>query len=110
MNHITGNDKEKSQRMYLISYDISDNRCRNKIAKKMEGYGKRVQYSVFECFLTKALYTRLLEELADLMRDQPEGSIRVYYICENCRQKLLQIGESEDHPRQDEEDTETFVI
>ena len=35
--------------MYVISYDISENKIRNKVAKILEGYGKRIQYSVFEC-------------------------------------------------------------
>lgn len=36
----------------VISYDISDDKRRCEVAKTMEGYGYRVQYSVFECDLT----------------------------------------------------------
>ena len=35
----------------VVSYDVSDDRRRRKVAKIMEGYGYRVQYSVFECDL-----------------------------------------------------------
>ena len=37
--------------MYLVCYDITSDRVRNKIVKTLEGYGRRVQYSVFECDL-----------------------------------------------------------
>ena len=35
--------------MYIVSYDITSNKLRRKIAKELENYGVRVQYSVFEC-------------------------------------------------------------
>lgn len=35
--------------MYVISYDISNDKIRTKIAKELENYGRRVQFSVFEC-------------------------------------------------------------
>ena len=41
--------------MYVISYDISENKIRNKVAKILEGYGKRIQYSVFECDIDENL-------------------------------------------------------
>ncbi|NOK65510.1 MAG: CRISPR-associated endonuclease Cas2 [Chloroflexi bacterium AL-N10] len=35
----------------VVSYDIVDDRRRTKVRKILEGYGVRVQYSVFECTL-----------------------------------------------------------
>ncbi|HOT98551.1 MAG TPA: CRISPR-associated endonuclease Cas2, partial [bacterium] len=37
--------------LYLVSYDIIDNAKRIRLAKKLQDYGQRVQYSVFECSL-----------------------------------------------------------
>lgn len=34
--------------LYLISYDITADKRRNALAKLLEGFGSRVQYSVFE--------------------------------------------------------------
>ena len=34
---------------YLVSYDICDPRRLRRVAKVMEGFGSRLQYSVFEC-------------------------------------------------------------
>lgn len=48
--------------MYLVSYDISSDRRRKKIVNILENYGKRIQYSVFECDLDEKRYTKLYKE------------------------------------------------
>lgn len=78
--------------MYVISYDISNNKRRRKIARLMENYGTRVQYSVFECRLTKERYEELYSRLAELMEDDHEGSIRFYHLCANCVERTVTIG------------------
>lgn len=40
---MTSNDQHR----YLVAYDIVDDRRRTKIAKVLESYGDRIQYSVF---------------------------------------------------------------
>lgn len=78
--------------MYLISYDIADNRIRGKIANELSGYGRRVQYSVFECRITERQYKELYQKLVILMQEEKEGNIRIYCICGKCEQKLNTIG------------------
>ena len=55
--------------MYVVSYDITSDRRRNKIAKTLEGYGTRIQYSVFECRLTEKKYKEMYRKLMQLMAD-----------------------------------------
>lgn len=78
--------------MYLVSYDIVSDRLRNKIAKTLEGYGKRVQYSVFECDLTEKRYKELYQKLLTLAQGVEDGDICFYYICKNCQRKKQTIG------------------
>ena len=78
--------------MYLVSYDITPNRLRNKVAKTLEGFGKRVQYSVFECDLTEKRYKELYEKLLKFSAGMGDGSICFYYICKNCEGKKRVIG------------------
>ncbi|NUM46876.1 MAG: CRISPR-associated endonuclease Cas2, partial [Anaerolineales bacterium] len=47
----------------VISYDITDNKNRLKVMKALEDYGKRVQYSVFECILTRRQVEQLQNRL-----------------------------------------------
>ncbi|MCX7771345.1 MAG: CRISPR-associated endonuclease Cas2 [Proteobacteria bacterium] len=67
----------------VISYDISDDNKRKKIAEILKDYGKRVQYSVFECNLDKKQIKNMIDEVLDYI-DTETDSVRLYYICENC--------------------------
>ncbi len=79
--------------MYVISYDIVEDRRRNKIAKLLEGYGQRVQYSVFECHIDKKTLKILYAKLQDLTQDMQEGSVYIYFLCNECEKKQVVIGE-----------------
>ena len=69
--------------LVAVSYDISEDRTRTRLSKLLEGYGDRVQESVFEFYVSD----RRLEELRDRLREIPLGqvdSIRVYLLCKTC--------------------------
>lgn len=90
--------------MYLVSYDIESDRIRNKIAKTLEGYGRRVQYSVFECDLTHKRYQELYRELSAITKEMKDGDICFYYICKNCEAKKTVLGvpkSTDGYPRED---------
>lgn len=79
--------------MYLvISYDIKDDKRRLKVHKTLKDYGLWVQYSVFECHVTKVQYLYLRHRLKQLLDDDEEDSIRFYRLCEQCKQKIERIG------------------
>lgn len=79
--------------MYVVSYDISSDRLRAKVAKTLEGYGMRMQYSVFECRLSEKKYKELYAALLNITGDMEDGSIRFYNICGNCEGKIRTIGQ-----------------
>ncbi len=70
----------------IVCYDIPDNKRRNKVAKILEGFGNRVQESVFECDI-KPEYMKLLHQKLQKAIN-PEDSIRYYYLCLQCLQKV----------------------
>ena len=72
---------------YVVAYDIPDDKRRKKIADLLEGYGKRVQYSVFECLLTQAKYDELRLKLKKRVK-LSEDSVRFYPL---SRQNLNQV-------------------
>lgn len=69
--------------LYLISYDIVDDKSRARLAKKLLDFGKRVQYSVFECDLTPKQLESLKKQVLKLL-DLEQDSLRIYKLCENC--------------------------
>lgn len=78
--------------MYVVSYDIGNNKLRNKVAKEFLNYGKRVQYSVFECQITQKRFEELYGKLAFLMLDSIEGNVRFYRLCGKCEQDIQELG------------------
>jgi len=50
--------------IYLIAYDVEDDKQRLRISNLLEDYGVRVQRSVFECKLTSLLYKKFINESA----------------------------------------------
>ncbi|WP_298483123.1 CRISPR-associated endonuclease Cas2 [uncultured Chloroflexus sp.] len=77
---------------YVISYDISVDQRRLKIAKLLEGYGQRVLESVFECDLEAGAYRQLRQKLDRLIRVEEGDSIRIYHLCGACRHNAEIIG------------------
>lgn len=52
---------------YLVSYDVCDPKRLRRVARALEGFGVRLQYSVFECALDAAHLAKLKAELDDLV-------------------------------------------
>ncbi len=71
----------------LISYDIVNNRIRNKVMKFLLNYGHRVQKSVFECHLEEEQFQVVKNGLKDLIRAK-EDSVRFYRICLACMKRV----------------------
>lgn len=79
--------------MYLICYDISSNKYRKKVADTLLNYGKRVQYSVFECNLNKTKYQRLYSELERIVKQcGGEINIRIFAIRKEDYAKTAILG------------------
>ncbi len=52
---------------YLISYDICHPKRLRQVAKAMEGFGVRLQYSVFECALDEKRLNKVKAELQPIL-------------------------------------------
>jgi CRISPR-associated protein Cas2 len=74
-----------------ISYDISDDKRRTKIHKMLKSYGQWMQYSVFECDVTDSQYAKLRSRLSKVIKPE-EDSIRFYFLCACCKNKVERIG------------------
>jgi CRISPR-associated protein Cas2 len=76
---------------YLVSYDITDNSRRLKVAKAIKDFGDRVQYSVFECILDGDLLEKMMKRLNRIVKIE-EDSIRIYGLCKGCEVSVKVIG------------------
>lgn len=78
--------------MILVAYDIPDNGRRLKVAEALEGFGFRVQYSVFEAVLDDGEQQELIARLESLI-DATTDKLRVYFICRSCEARVAIMGE-----------------
>ncbi len=69
--------------LWVIAYDIEDNDMRAKVADLLGNYGERVQYSVFECYLSAEQLFCLQQEIAVLTGK--DDALRFYPLCRWCR-------------------------
>lgn len=67
---------------YLVCYDIRDAKRLRRAAKHLLGYGARVQYSVFRCWLTPVQLQKLRWELTEKLR--PEDDVLMIPLCSRC--------------------------
>lgn len=76
----------------VVSYDISNDKRRRKMAKILEGYGDRVQYSVFECELDAPQLTSLKRRLRPLVSKEAGESVRIYPLHADSAAQVQVLG------------------
>ena len=69
-------------RWFIVCYDVRDPKRLRKCAKHMEGYGHRVQYSVFRCWMTPKQVQRLGWELTSILTT--EDDVLMIPLCDGC--------------------------
>jgi CRISPR-associated protein Cas2 len=77
--------------LYLVAYDIPDDRRRTKVHRVLCGYGAWTQYSLFECWLTKRQLIELRAKLEQHLRPERD-SVRFYPLCGSCVTRVVTIG------------------
>lgn len=83
-------------RWWLVSYDVCDDKRLRRCARHMEGYGHRVQYSVFRCWLTRLEAERLRWELTTLL--DPADEVLLIPLCGSCVAGIVGIHGSDRPP------------
>lgn len=91
--------RKNGSMLYVVSYDIPNDRRRGRIHSVLTGFGTWVQYSVFECFLDQKqrmmLEARLLKEI-----NRREDTIRIYGLCGSCTDNVEILGQGNE-PHED---------
>ncbi len=84
-------------RLYIVSFDVTDKRRLRAVSKTLEDFGKRVQYSVFECHLDKTEHQALQKKLAELI-DSEADHVRYYSLCPKDQKAILIDGKGQISP------------
>ena len=83
------------KKLWIIAYDISDDKTRLKIARLLEMYGIRCNYSLFECLVTETQKLKIQKKIAKIVSNSSD-SVLFYYLCNSCLKKREVIGRCPD--------------
>ena len=72
----------------VVAYDISEDKRRGRLHKKLKTFGLAVQYSVFECLLTPEQFDKMKQAVAEHIKPKAGDRVRYYKLCEACRQRV----------------------
>lgn len=76
---------------YIICYDSPSNKRRNKLHKLLKNYAVPVQKSVFETFLDKSSFNKMMKKIEALMNPD-EDSVRIYGMNKQIQKQVKIIG------------------
>jgi CRISPR-associated protein Cas2 len=77
-----------TKQWHLVSYDVRDPKRLRQVAKLLESYGSRVQYSVFRCRLDVEMLERLHWQLSQVMEDVDD--LLVIPLCNHCAARVAE--------------------
>jgi CRISPR-associated protein Cas2 len=77
--------------LYIIAYDIPNDKRRTKVHKALCGFGDWTQYSLFECFLDAKELVQLRAKLHKILKPE-EDSVRIYPLCGTCQGRVETVG------------------
>lgn len=65
------------EHVYFVTYDIRDARRWRRVFKLMNGYGQWLQFSVFQCRLTRQRHAELVGLLAGVIHDNEDHLVLI---------------------------------
>ena len=78
---------------WVVAYDTPCSKRRRKLAVLLEGYGVRVQESVFECELEAAVFTQMRGRLERLIRPDLDA-VRLWPLSRRSCARIVNLGTS----------------
>ena len=77
--------------IYIVAYDIANNRRRLRVAKILESWGYRIQESVFQLRLDTDSLAHVRSSLAALISES-DDVIHIYPSCSSCAKRADMLG------------------
>lgn len=60
------------EHLYIVAYDIADQKRWRQVFRTMKGYGEWLQLSVFQCRMTKRRQAELVAAIADVINHRDD--------------------------------------
>lgn len=82
-------------RLFIVTYDIANQKRWRAVFKLMKGYGEWLQLSVFQCRLNRVKHAELLATLDELIH-QNEDHVLILDVglADNVKPKVVSLGKA----------------
>jgi CRISPR-associated protein Cas2 len=81
------------EHLYIVAYDISDQKRWRRIFKIMEGYGEWLQLSVFQCRMSRRRHAELVALLDGMIQHQQDHIVLLDLgVAENIEPRVVSLG------------------
>jgi CRISPR-associated protein Cas2 len=81
--------------LYLVTYDISDDKRLRDVYKLMKGYGEWLQFSVFQCRLSRKRRAEMIAKLdLAIHHDQDHILILDLGVAEKVTPRVVSLGKA----------------
>lgn len=82
-------------RLFIVTYDIADQKRWRAVFKLMKGYGEWLQLSVFQCRLSRVRHAEMMATLDEIIH-QTEDHVLILDIglAENVKPKVVSLGKN----------------
>lgn len=88
-----------NEHIYIVTYDISDQRRWRKIFRLMKGYGEWLQLSVFQCRLSSRRHAELVATLDEMIHhDEDHVVIMDVGMAERIKPRITSLGKADYEP------------
>lgn len=84
--------------MIIITYDIANDKLRNKFSKYLNKFGYRLQYSVFKIDNSPRILKNIISEINVNFspKFKQEDSVIIFNLSKQCKQYLFGYAKNED--------------
>lgn len=91
------------EHLYIVTYDIGDQKRWRAVFRLMNGYGEWVQLSVFQCRLSRKRHAEMLATLDEIINNKEDHVVIIDVgTAENVAPKVVSLGKSAFEPVQRE--------
>ncbi len=91
---------QRIEQLHVLAFDLSSDRRRYRLTRLLEGYGLRVQESVFEAWLTDAQHAALLRKAEAILQTAQDRLVSYTLTLEESRH-LRNLGCAQPTPNPD---------
>lgn len=88
LGKVRGSSPAEDRYYVIVLFDISNPRKYRRIVKILNGYGDRIQYSVFEAYLRSVQIKEMVQKTRNVMANEryydSKDKVRIYRVAGNC--------------------------